>query len=178
MLKRILLTVSFLGLFASTAHADLDAYANYYSTTTQVLNVGEAVAFEYQHEVKKFSISDYRKVITCLHEGYYLITFSAVGERTSIGAQNLGAPLLGDDSYGRWGLALKVNGNLVDGSSVNVDTNESISFIGGQVVIKLCKNDEIELVNNTHGGDEQHYISIEGEYGDISATIALVQIDD
>lgn len=176
MFKKLLLSLSMMGLFAAAnpLHSDdLDAYANYYSVNDQELTLGEAVVFENQNEVKKFTISDDRKTVICRHHGVYLITYNAVGERNEIDAPD-------DDSYGRWGLALTLNGNIVPGSSTNVEPyGENTSFLGGQVIIQLKKNDQIRLVNNTHGAEQDFGITIVGGYEeDISASLVFVHLDD
>lgn len=181
MYKKILFGAVMCG-FASihpVLEANLDAYANYYSSEDQIgISLGDAVAFESQHEVKKFSISDDRKTMTCLDHGFYRITFDAVGIRANITSPHLGQPLQVDGDN-RWGLALKVNGTIVEGSSVNVDSNGiNTAFISGQVVIELQKRDEIQLVNNTHSSSQPRDISLESGYGDISASIAFVRLDD
>lgn len=178
MLKQILFSLSLLGLFTSVnpLQADIDAFANYYSSVDQELTLGEPVVFESQNEVKKFSISEDRKTIICRHKGVYLITFNAVGERNNISLPD--APLGAPETV-KWGVALTLNGIIIDGSSVNVaSSSEDTSTIVGQVIVELRKNDQIRLVNNTHDEGNNLTIRLEGENGDISASIVLVNLDD
>jgi hypothetical protein len=178
MFKRFLFCLSLLGLFTSvnSLQGDIESFANYYSTTSQQLTLGEPVVFESQNEVKKFSISDDRKTILCKRKGTYLITYSAIGERNSL--SNPGANL-GQPNGDIWGLALTLNGNVIDGSSVNVSPpSDDSSIIVGQVIIELKKNDQVRLVNNTHDSGNDLTIDLGGGNGDISASIVLVNLDD
>jgi hypothetical protein len=179
MFKKILMSLSFLFAASNALVADIDAYANFYSTTTQTLTLGQPVTFESENEVKKFAISDDRTTIINKHKGRYLITYNAVGIRGSEQPSGFGN-IMGDDVGVVWGLALTLNGNIIPGSSVNIypDSGED-EMIVGQAVVCLKKNDQIRLVNNTHDTGDLSITLVGGDGdGDISASIVLVNLDD
>lgn len=172
-MKKLLLGI-FTFLMAATcgsAYAH-EAYANFFSISSQPLNAGDAATFDLNNSVRDIDISVDRKTVTFEHGGHYAISFVATGGLSTSGTQ----------FPGPWSVGLLHNGILVNGSVAAADSGTEASdnlitlTTTGEIIIRCNAGDTLQLINTTSNPIQLEGTVSGGANQNTSVSISIVQI--
>lgn len=119
---------------------DAKPFGSWYSNSLQSLIVNDPVTFENEVVHDKIVILPGNQMIEFRKPGFYLVTYTAVGNHFD-----------SELTTGPWSLGLYLNGNLIPGSVTATSAGDEgdILEVVGQIIIQADQDDILQLINLT-----------------------------